>query len=132
MPKKSQHEAAQFIAVALGAFKKAGFRITNPRRAVVQALAGSAKPMSVAEILSLVKKKHGPESVDKVSIYRTVEKLIDLSLVHRVGPAGEIFRCAHTACRSGATGSRADAAAQARRATGATDVWFVFTAACAT
>ena len=54
--------------------------------------------MSVAEILSLVKKKHGPESVDKVSIYRTVEKLIDLSLVHRVGPAGEIFRCAHTAC----------------------------------
>jgi Fur family ferric uptake transcriptional regulator len=54
-----------------------GFRLTGPRRAVVDALVDHAAPMSVAEIHARL----GGQRVNLVSIYRAVNLLCELGLM---------------------------------------------------
>jgi Fur family ferric uptake transcriptional regulator len=54
-----------------------GFRLTIPRRAVVNVLVDEGKPMSVAEIHGRLRK----QSVNLVSVYRTVQLLRGLGLL---------------------------------------------------
>lgn len=55
-----------------------GFRLTGPRRAVVDALVDHAAPMSVAEIHARLTERR----VNLVSIYRAVNLLCELGLLH--------------------------------------------------
>jgi Fur family ferric uptake transcriptional regulator len=54
-----------------------GFRLTAPRRAVVNVLVDEGKPLSVADIHARLKK----HSVNLVSVYRTVHLLRALGLL---------------------------------------------------
>jgi Fe2+ or Zn2+ uptake regulation protein len=54
-----------------------GFRLTGPRRAVVDALVDHAAPMSVAEIHVRLTERR----VNLVSIYRAVKLLCELGLL---------------------------------------------------
>jgi len=73
MPLTAAH-ARQAIPTAIAS---KGFRLTGPRRAVVDALVDHAAPMTVAEIYAGLKDRQ----VNLVSIYRAVNLLCELGLL---------------------------------------------------
>ncbi len=60
----------------------AGFRITAPRRAVVDVVAETEVPLSPERILALGRRRH--PSLGRVTVYRTLELLGRLGLVRRI------------------------------------------------
>src|SRR5215470_2374881 len=60
-----------------------GYRITGPRRAVLEALATSQEPRTVAQLHRAL----GAERVNLVSVYRTVKLLCDIGLLRATDAA---------------------------------------------
>ena len=60
--------------------KDAGYRLTKPRRAVANVLLATQKPLSIEEIHARLTDR----SVNRVSIYRTIQLLCDLGIVRRL------------------------------------------------
>lgn len=60
--------------------KDAGYRLTKPRRAVANVLLTTQKPLSIEEIHARLTDR----SVNRVSIYRTIQLLCDLGIVRRL------------------------------------------------
>lgn len=87
-----------FQQTCLRALRDGGSRVTHARVAVIDALASAAKPMSVQDVMKEVRKSSPLEPVDLVSIYRTLDKLNELELVHQVSPSGDFLPCRHAAC----------------------------------
>jgi Fur family zinc uptake transcriptional regulator len=80
-----------YIEQALQILKQKGFRLTQPRRHVLEALAQATEPRSPYELTDWLA-GHG-QKVDTVSIYRILECLEDLGLVHRVLGTGKVLKC---------------------------------------
>lgn len=66
----------------LDCLKGSGYRLTRPRRAVVEALANSERALNAAEIFDIAREQY--PSLGLVSVYRTLEKLEELELIQRV------------------------------------------------
>lgn len=62
--------------------RKNGYRFTRSRRAVVEILAHSPQVVSAAQLTELAAQRH-PE-LGRATVYRALETLIELGLVHRV------------------------------------------------
>jgi Fur family transcriptional regulator, ferric uptake regulator len=60
--------------------KEAGYRLTRPRRSVAHVLLSALTPLSIEEIHSSL----GSRSINRVSIYRTIQLLCDLGVVRRL------------------------------------------------
>jgi Fur family transcriptional regulator, ferric uptake regulator len=60
--------------------KEAGFRLTRPRRAVAHVLLSGEIPLSIEDIHSRLDDR----SINRVSIYRTIQLLCDLGIVRRL------------------------------------------------
>jgi len=65
-----------------------GHRLTGPRRAILQALSTSDKPLTVEEIHARVAER----PVNRVTIYRTVHLLVSAGLVRAVDTAQDCLR----------------------------------------
>ncbi|HEY9900067.1 MAG TPA: Fur family transcriptional regulator [Pantanalinema sp.] len=76
---------------ALAILKARGYRITKPRRRVVELLEQSDTALSPYAIKDLL--DAAGEHVDTVSIYRILECLEENHLVHRVLTTGKVRRC---------------------------------------
>jgi Fe2+ or Zn2+ uptake regulation protein len=66
----------------LDCLKASGYRLTSPRRAVVETLANSQRALNATEIYDLAREQY--PSLGLVSVYRTLEKLEELELIQRV------------------------------------------------
>jgi Fur family ferric uptake transcriptional regulator len=66
----------------LACLKASGYRLTGPRRAVVETLANSSRALNASEIYDLARERY--QSLGLVSVYRTLEKLEELELIQRV------------------------------------------------
>ncbi|MBL7162733.1 MAG: transcriptional repressor [Anaerolineales bacterium] len=66
----------------LDCLKASGYRLTSPRRAVVETLANSQRALNATEIYDLAREQY--PSLGLVSVYRTLEKLEQLELIQRV------------------------------------------------
>ena len=78
-----------------------GLRVTRQRKAVLELLIGKGAPLSHAEITSML-----DEPLDKVTLYRTLETLQSVNIVHRVqGPDGIWRFCAHDRDAEGCPGN---------------------------
>jgi Fur family ferric uptake transcriptional regulator len=93
-------------SVAVG-LRARGERMTQPRRAVVAALAGSAQHLSAEEILVDASKAY--PGVNRSTIYRALETLADLGVVQHIhsGRAATLYHLtteagphAHATCDS--------------------------------
>ena len=82
------------------ALKASGSRVTKQRIAVIDFLHNVQKPMSASEIFSELSERTKVAPLDKVSVYRVLETLHSLKLVHRVPPSGEYIACAHLECEN--------------------------------
>lgn len=64
----------------LTALKEKGYRLTTPRREIINVLAHH--PQTALQIFFLLKKKK--KSVDLASVYRTLEIFVDMGFVHAI------------------------------------------------
>lgn len=66
----------------LDCLKSSGYRLTGPRRAVVETMANSQRALNAAQIYDLAREQY--PSLGLVSVYRTLERLEELELIQRV------------------------------------------------
>jgi Fe2+ or Zn2+ uptake regulation protein len=66
----------------LSLLHKAGCRVTAPREAVITAIQQATRPLGIYELHSLARDQY--PYLGLVTVYRTVEKLIELNLVQRI------------------------------------------------
>lgn len=62
--------------------KKAGFRITQAREALIDILLANRRPMTVFELLAALKKRH--INVNKTTVYREIEFLKTNNILHEI------------------------------------------------
>ncbi|MBZ5500525.1 MAG: transcriptional repressor [Acidobacteriia bacterium] len=73
--------------------KTTGLRRTTAREAILQMLASAGRPLSHQDIL---KRRKGTVSLDRVTVYRTLETLQEAGLLHRIqGMDGSWRFCRH-------------------------------------
>tara|TARA_B100000945_G_C20412856_1_gene613529 strand:+ start:1573 stop:2022 length:450 start_codon:yes stop_codon:yes gene_type:complete len=66
----------------IDSLRSRGYRLTEPRQVVIDVLLYSSKALNAAEIYDTARKKYS--SLGLVSVYRTLEKLEELELIHKV------------------------------------------------
>jgi len=59
-----------------------GYRLTEARRAVIEAIQTSTRALTPVEVFDMARKKYS--ALGLVSVYRTLEKLEELHLIQRV------------------------------------------------
>ncbi len=72
---------------------QAGYRITQPRRAILDIIAESSRPLTPVEIYDKARMQYA--GIGLVTVYRTIEKLEELHLVdhvHHLGECQTVFR----------------------------------------
>lgn len=81
----------------LRALKAGGYRVTEPRRALLRLLARGGEPLSIQEMWEAVnaasgKGAAGDESVNLVTVYRFANLLVEMGLVRRIEFGQGYFR----------------------------------------
>ncbi|HCU80713.1 MAG TPA: hypothetical protein DGN60_06070 [Chloroflexi bacterium] len=66
----------------LDTLRSSGYRLTEPRQAVIDVLAKSQRALNATEIFDLAREEYS--SLGLVSVYRTLEKLEELELIQKV------------------------------------------------
>jgi Fe2+ or Zn2+ uptake regulation protein len=66
----------------LSRLKSNGYRLTAPRRAVVDIVAGSRQALNPAQVFDQARRRY--PALGLVTVYRTLEKLEELGLIERV------------------------------------------------
>jgi Fe2+ or Zn2+ uptake regulation protein len=74
--------SSPLVPVWLNQLQASGYRLTGPRRAIVEIILNSPKILSPMEIFDLGRKEY--PGLGLVTVYRTIEKLEELSLIQRV------------------------------------------------
>lgn len=96
-----------YVKEAAGILKRHGYRITAPRKTVIGVLGEAEGPLSPYDIQKCL--RANDNSLNHVTIYRILDLLCSLDLVHRVITAGGFMRCTlvnkkgchrHMICRS--------------------------------
>lgn len=95
----SKSETPTFAELSIAALKRAGCRVTKQRRAVIDCIAGAKHPLSAPEVYEKLEKSSLESQPDKVSVYRILDTLHELKIVHKVAPSGGYLACNHQACR---------------------------------
>ena len=61
---------------------RSGYRLTRPRRTILQVIAASSRPLTPIEVYDQARALN--PSIGLVTVYRTIDKLAELKLVERV------------------------------------------------
>lgn len=94
---KKQSSPFQFNENVLEKMREAGLRLTQSRLKILELLEGTKKSLSPSEIFLTLQKKFKDQDFDRVTVYRILEKLEELEIVHAVGD-GKYIYCTHQAC----------------------------------
>lgn len=78
MPENNKTAAEEWLRK----LQEAGYRLTGPRRWLVETLVNSQRALSPLEIYDAARRAH--PGLGLVTIYRTLEKLEELALIQRV------------------------------------------------
>ncbi len=81
----------RFAARAEAALRRNGGRITRARRALIEAIESSPRPLRPRELQAALAARG--VRMDRVSVYRNVALLLELGLVHRVVGSRAVRPC---------------------------------------
>ena len=84
-------DMSTYLEHALATLKEKNFRITKPRRLVLELLDRADKALSAYEIKNCLESLG--EKVDTVSVYRILETFEETHLIHRVLTTGKVTKC---------------------------------------
>jgi len=90
MPTPHDHARAQ--EAAEGFCRRMGARLTRLRRNVLMLVLSAERPLTAYEILDLMRPKD--PSATPASVYRSLDFLTELGLVHRIESAKSFIACA--------------------------------------
>jgi Fur family ferric uptake transcriptional regulator len=94
------NDLEQYEQACTAALRGSGARVTKPRLAVIHCLATAIRPLTARELFEELQRTNEVRGVDQVSIYRILEALRELGLVHQVFPSGGFLPCFHHSCTS--------------------------------
>ncbi len=80
-----------FAEYAVKALRDGGYKVTKPRKQVLEAIEKAEGPMSPYDIGNMMEKEG--KHLDQVTIYRVINLLCSLNLVHKVFSRGGYVRC---------------------------------------
>ncbi len=80
-----------FTEHAVAVLRERGYKVTRPRRQVIEAIGRAEGAMSPNDIGRMM--EDGGRHLDQVTIYRVINLLCSLNLVHRVFSRGGYVRC---------------------------------------
>jgi len=80
-----------FTEYAVKALRDGGYKVTNPRKQVLEAIEKAEGPMSPYDIGKMTEEEG--KHLDHVTIYRVINLLCSLNLVHKVFSRGGYVRC---------------------------------------
>ena len=80
-----------FTEYAVKALRDGGYKVTNPRKKVLEAIEKAEGPMSPYDIGKMTEEEG--KHLDQVTIYRVINLLCSLNLVHKVFSRGGYVRC---------------------------------------
>ncbi len=69
--------------------RQAGLRVTSVRLGIIQALAAAGAALDAQQVFDRIA---GRGATDRVTVYRTLNTLVDSGLAHRVDPGDRVFR----------------------------------------
>jgi Fur family ferric uptake transcriptional regulator len=81
----------RFSSRAEAALRGRGGRITRARRALLEAIERSSRPLLPGELQALL--REGGVRMDRVSVYRNLTALLQLGLLHRVIGSAAVRPC---------------------------------------
>jgi Fe2+ or Zn2+ uptake regulation protein len=87
----------RFSSRAEAALRRRGGRITRARRALLELIERSTRPLSPGELQAVL--RAGGVRMDRVSVYRNLTALLELGLLHRVVGSAAVRPCAERARR---------------------------------
>ena len=85
----------KYSDICIAAIQKSGARLTSARRAVIACLESAKKPLTPTEIFEKTKKFPKLGKIDRVSVYRVLELLLENGLVHQISANGAFIACTH-------------------------------------
>src|SRR6266481_3125312 len=88
----TQHDQAKVQQSAEEICRRAGARLTRLRRNVLALVLSAERPLTAYEILDLLRPTDG--SVTPAGVYRSLDFLSELGLVHRIESAKSFIACA--------------------------------------
>ncbi|MBL0927681.1 MAG: transcriptional repressor [Phycisphaerales bacterium] len=65
-----------------------GLRVTQGRLDVIRVLAASPAPLPAGDVLAALEGRE----IDRVTVYRTLQSLVDAGLAHRLDPGDRVWR----------------------------------------
>jgi Fe2+ or Zn2+ uptake regulation protein len=84
----------RFSTRAEAALRRQGGRITRARRALLELIERSPRPLAPGEVQSLLQAEG--VRMDRVSVYRNLTALLELGLLHRVVGSSAVRPCAES------------------------------------
>ncbi len=88
---RGKEAGTTFTEHAVSVLRQRGYRVTRPRQQVIEAIGRAGGAMSPNEIGRMM--EEAGKHLDQVTIYRVVNLLCSLNLVHRVFSRGGYVRC---------------------------------------
>jgi len=82
----------RFSTRAEAALRRRGGRITRARRALLELIERSTRPLLPGELQALL--REGGVRMDRVSVYRNLTALLEMGLLHRVVGSAAVRPCA--------------------------------------
>ena len=76
---------------SIGVLQAQGYKVTKPRKWVLQALEEASKPLSPYEMQDVLQKQG--KHLNHVTIYRILELFCRLNLAHRISSSGGFVKC---------------------------------------
>ena len=98
MTKSSKACRQAFVDRCSETLRTSGARVTKTRLAVVRAMSEAKKPLSATKLYEVFSENKSLGKIDQVTIYRVLETLKELGLVHQVFPSGGYLPCFHQHC----------------------------------
>ncbi len=75
--------SVEAVAALLEALQERGYRVTAPRRLIIEALRGAERYLTPRELHSLLHEKHPEARVGLTTVYRTLDLLVELGAAQR-------------------------------------------------
>ncbi|OGO01188.1 MAG: hypothetical protein A2Y72_02540 [Chloroflexi bacterium RBG_13_53_26] len=80
-----------FVKYSIQVLRSKGYKVTRPRKEVLEAVESATAPVSPYDISRMVQQQG--KHLDHVTIYRVLDLLCSLNLVHKVLSRGGFVKC---------------------------------------
>lgn len=98
MVKKTLKTKINYTDLCLDTLTKNRYRVTPTRKLVINSIEKINRPFSIKILQEYIEEYYKKEALDSATLYRIIEVLESLELIHHDKAAGSYIPCKHIAC----------------------------------